>query len=88
MAKIVKKLALTVTPSQTVQLPASADNLRVDRVGNNICLWADAELTEAPVARTILFIGPGGLLPSGSITFLGTVFAAGTNAEWHVYEDL
>ena len=74
MAKIVKRVALEVTASQVVQLPAAADNLRVDRVGDKFVLWADAEAADALVPRTILMIGDNGLLPSGAVTFIATVF--------------
>ncbi len=88
MAKIVKRVALDVTALQVVQLPAAADNLRVDRVGDKFVLWADAEAADALTSRTILMIGDNGLLPSGSVTFIATVFKSGSTQAWHVYEDL
>ena len=88
MAKYIRKIGLKVADSQTVQLPASADHLRVERVGDMICLWADAEATEASVDRTIIMIEPDGLLPAGSVDYLGSVHMAGSNVEWHVYEEL
>lgn len=80
---VVYKYPLTLSPSQTIEMPYGANIVHVHEQDNRPCLWAEVNTSSPIIERTFCVVATGEDVPMGA-RHVGTIHIDWT--VWHVYE--
>lgn len=73
-------------PECKVEMPAGAELLSVNAIGDDICLWAKVDPAAPKVSRSFVAFGTGHDVPDESLAFVGTALMLGGALVFHIFE--
>ena len=86
--KTIHKFELTVTNSQKIAVPETAEILSAQVQNGTICLWVRVDTDDAHHFRELRIYGTGHEIGCGNLKFIDTVQLSSGSLIFHVFEVL